>query len=77
MMQEEAPRSSRPALLERLGVAEDPLVGADPVSLLRALASAAGGLVRNPTATAAANVRLLIGLLAAVRAAAGRTVGRG
>ena len=70
------PRSSPPAILERLGVAEDPLIGVDPVSLLRALASAAGGLAKNPKGAAGANVRLMIGLAAAVRAASGRAVGR-
>ena len=36
-------RTSGVAVLDRLGVVEDPLVGADPVSFLRSLASAAGG----------------------------------
>jgi len=59
-----------------LGVSEDPLVGADPVSFLRALAAAGAAMVKNPTGVAAANLRLMIGLATAVRAAAGRTAGR-
>jgi polyhydroxyalkanoate synthase len=62
-------------VLDRLGIAEDPLIGADPVSFLRSLAAAAPALVRNPTAAAAASGRLAIGLAAAVRAAAERAVG--
>ena len=71
-----SPESATRSVLDRLGVAEDPLVGADPVSFLRSLAAAGAALARNPTATAAANARLLIGLAAAVRATAGRAVGR-
>jgi polyhydroxyalkanoate synthase len=58
-----------------LGVAEDPMTGADPVSFLRSLASAGAALVKNPAGAAAANARLAIGLAAAVRATAVRTVG--
>ena len=65
------------AVLDRLGIAEDPLVGADPVSFLRALASVVPALAKNPTGTVAANARMAIGEAAAVRAAAGRSVGRG
>jgi polyhydroxyalkanoate synthase subunit PhaC len=61
--------------LERLGVAEDPMTGADPVSFLRSLGAAGVALVKNPAGTAAANGRMAIGLAAAVRAAAGRAVG--
>jgi polyhydroxyalkanoate synthase len=68
--------SAGPSVLDRLGVAEDPLVGADPVSFLRSLAAAATGVAKNPAGAAAANARLLIGLAAAVRATAGRAVGR-
>ena len=64
------------SVLDRLGVAEDPLVGADPVSFLRSLAAAGTALVRRPTATAAPNARLALGLAAAIRAAAGIAVGR-
>ena len=63
------------SVLDRLGIAEDPLIGADPVALLRSLAAAGGALVKNPAGTAAANGRLAIGLAAAVRAAAGLAVG--
>ena len=70
-----SPESVGRAILDRLGIAEDPLVGADPVSFLRSLAAAVPSLVKNPTATAAASGRSAIGLAAAVRAAAGRAVG--
>ena len=70
-----SPASAGRAVLDALGVAEDPMVGADPVSFLRSLASAGAALVKNPTGTAAANGRMAIGLAAAVRAAAGRAVG--
>ena len=70
-----SPESVGRAVLDALGVAEDPMIGADPVSFLRSLASAGVALVKNPTGTAAANGRLAIGLAAAVRAAAGRAVG--
>ena len=69
------PESVGRAILERLGIAEDPLIGADPVSFLRSLAAAGPGLARNPAGAAAANSRLAIGLAAAVRAAAERAVG--
>ena len=64
------------SVLDRLGVAEDPLVGADPVSFLRSLAAAGAALLVRPTATAAPNARLALGLAAAIRAAAGLVVGR-
>lgn len=64
------------AILDRLGVIEDPLVGADPVSFLRSLAAVAPALTKHPRATAAANGRMVMGLAAAARAAAGRGVGR-
>ena len=48
-----------PAVLDRLGIAEDPLVGADPVSFLRSLAAAGAALAKNPMGTAAANARLI------------------
>ena len=63
------------SVLDRLGIAEDPLTGADPVAFMRSLVAAGGSLVKNPSGTAAANGRLAIGLAAAVRAAAGRAVG--
>jgi len=47
----------------------------DPVSFLRSLVAAGGSLVRNPGGTAAAGGRWTVGLTAAVRAAADRTVG--
>src|SRR5674476_807319 len=60
------------SVLDRLGVAEDPMVGADPVALLRSLAAAGGALVKTPAATAAASGRPPIGRAAATRAAAAR-----
>ncbi|MEO7351058.1 MAG: alpha/beta fold hydrolase [Marmoricola sp.] len=69
-------RTSGVAVLDRLGISEDPLVGADPVSFLRSLAAAAAALARNPTGTAAANARLVLGLASALRATAGRAIGR-
>jgi polyhydroxyalkanoate synthase len=69
------PESVGRPVLDRLGIAEDPLIGADPVSFLRSLAAAVPALVRNPTAAAAAGGRLAIGLAAAARAAAERAVG--
>ena len=69
------PESAARSVLDRLGIAEDPLVGADPVSFLRSLAAAGVGLVKNPAGVAAANARLAIGVAAAVRATAQRTVG--
>jgi polyhydroxyalkanoate synthase len=62
-------------VFDRLGIAEEPLIAADPVSLLRSLVAAGGSLVKNPSGTAAASGRLAIGLAAAVRAAAGIAVG--
>jgi len=70
-----SPESVGRAILERLGVAEDPMTGADPVSFLRSLGAAGVALVKNPAGTVAANSRMAIGLAAAVRAAAGRAVG--
>src|SRR5471030_2839846 len=75
MTQPEASESNVRAVLDSLGVAEDPLVGADPVSFLRSLAAAGVAVVKNPAGAVAANARLAIGLAAAVRAAAGRAVG--
>jgi polyhydroxyalkanoate synthase len=66
---------AKPAILDRLGIAEDPLVGADPVSFLRSLATAGVEIAKNPTGAVAANARLVIGLAAALRAAGGRAVG--
>ncbi len=70
-----SPESAGRAVLDRLGIAEDPLVAADPVSFLRSLAAAGVGLVKHPTGTVAANARAAIGVGAAVRAAAMRAVG--
>jgi polyhydroxyalkanoate synthase len=51
------------------------MAGADPVSFLRSLGAVGAALVKNPTAAAAANARLMIGFAAALRATAGRMVG--
>ncbi len=76
MKPEDSARSAGVAVLDRLGVSEDPMIGADPVSFLRSLASAAAALAKNPGGTAAANARMALGLAAAVRAAADRAIGR-
>lgn len=75
-MSETSPRPATRAVLDRLGVAEDPLVGADPVSFLRSLGAAAVGTAKHPSQTVAANIRMLLGTTSAVRAAAGRAIGR-
>ena len=78
MKPEQSPEPAGQSILERLGIAEDPLVGVDPVSFLRSLAAAGVALVKDPGAAAgvaAANARLAIGSAAAVRASAGRAVG--
>ena len=63
---------------------EDPDVGdiaggliahGDPVSFLRSLAAAGAGVAKNPVGAFAANVRLSIGLSAALRAASVRALG--
>ncbi len=69
-------RTSGVAVLDRLGIVEDPMIGADPVSFMRSLAAAAAALARNPAGAAAANGRLVLGLAAALRATAGRAIGR-
>ncbi len=73
---EEAATPTGRAVLDRLGVSEDPLVGADPVSFVRSLVAAGGGVARHPIGAAAVNARLAIGFLSAVRAAGGRAIGR-
>ena len=70
------PDSAPPSVLDSLGIAEDPMTSADPVSFLRSLGAAAGVLAMNPAATAAASTRLMIGLAAAVRATAERMIGQ-
>jgi polyhydroxyalkanoate synthase len=70
-----APGASR-AVLDRLGVIEDPLVGADPVAFLRSLVAVAPALLKHPTGVAVAQAHLLGGMAGALRAAAGRTIGR-
>jgi hypothetical protein len=68
------PDSAPPSVLDSLGIAEDPMTSADPVSFLRSLGAAAGVLAMNPSATTAASTRLMIGLAAAVRATAERMI---
>jgi polyhydroxyalkanoate synthase subunit PhaC len=63
-------------LLDLLGVAEDPVGSADPVSFLRSLAATGPALLRNPAGVAAANARLMIGWASVARATAARTLGR-
>jgi polyhydroxyalkanoate synthase subunit PhaC len=62
-------------LLEMLGIAEDPIGAADPVSFLRSLAAMGPGLLRNPAGVAAANARLAVGWASAVGATIARTFG--
>jgi polyhydroxyalkanoate synthase len=62
-------------LQEMLGVAEDPMGAADPVSLLRSLAATGPALLRNPAGVAAANARLAVGLASAAAATIARTFG--
>ena len=69
------PETVEPSVLDRLGIAEDPMTGADPVSFLRSLGAAATALVKNPAGVAAANTRLAIGLAAAMRATGERAMG--
>jgi polyhydroxyalkanoate synthase subunit PhaC len=64
-----SPESEEPSILDRLGVSEDPMMAADPVSFLRSLAAGAA-LIRNPAGAIAANARLTIGLAAALGATA-------
>ena len=70
------PRGNGVAVLDRLGIVEDPLTGADPVSFVRSLVAAAAALLRHPVGAGAANARLVLGLASALRATAGRAVGR-
>ena len=74
-MNPERAESEDRSILDRLGIAEDPLVGADPVSFLRSLAAASVALVKNPAGVAAANARMALGSAAAFRAAAERSIG--
>ena len=69
------PEIVEPSVLDRLGIAEDPMTGADPVSFLRSLGAAATALVKNPAGVVAANTRLAIGLAAAMRATGERAMG--
>ncbi len=63
------------SIFDLVGVAENLTVEADPVSFLRALVSAGGGILKNPAGVAAANSRLFFGLVAAAKATAGRAMG--
>ena len=69
------PEIVEPSVLDRLGIAEDPMTGADPVSFVRSLGAAAAALVKNPAGVVAANTRLAIGLAAAMRATGERAMG--
>jgi polyhydroxyalkanoate synthase subunit PhaC len=62
-------------VLDLLGVAEDPLTEVDQVGFAKALALAGLSAALHPGAVVAANVRLAIGSMAAVRAASARAVG--
>ena len=63
------------SLQDLLGIAEDPVVAADPVSFLRSLSSAALATTRNPGAVMNAGMRFAVGAAGAVQGAAGRLVG--
>ena len=41
----QSPESEEPSILDRLGVSEDPMMAADPVSFLRSLAAAGAALL--------------------------------
>jgi polyhydroxyalkanoate synthase subunit PhaC len=62
-------------LLAMLGIAEDPMGAADPVSFLRSLAATGPALLRNPAGVGAANARLAVGWAAAAAATIARTLG--
>jgi polyhydroxyalkanoate synthase len=64
------------SLHDLLGVAEDPLVAADPVSFLRSLGSAALATTRNPGAVANAGMRFAAGTAGALQGAASRLLGK-
>ena len=63
------------SLQDLLGIAEDPLVAADPVSFLRSLGSAALATTRNPGAVMNAGMRFAAGTASALQGAAGRVIG--
>jgi polyhydroxyalkanoate synthase len=65
------------SLQDLLGIAEDPLVAADPVSFLRSLGSAALATTRNPGAVMNAGMRFAAGTASALQGAAGRVIGKG
>jgi polyhydroxyalkanoate synthase len=56
-------------------VAGGPIADGDPVAFLRSLVAAGAGIAKNPVGAFAANVRLSIGLSAALRAASVRALG--
>ena len=65
------------SVLDRLGVAEDPLIGADPVSFLRSLSPRAPtALAPQPATAAPRTCGWCSARVAALRATAGRAVGR-
>lgn len=74
MSPEPTPGPQFPAAEDAPG-AKDAMFSADPMALFRALADAGAALFANPAAVAAANLRMSMGLLAATRAAADRTLG--
>jgi polyhydroxyalkanoate synthase len=69
--------SANGAILDLLGIAEDPLGTADPISLMRALGAATAGTLRHPARTSAAYARWLVGSAGATGAAFARAVGKG
>src|SRR5438552_1822373 len=59
------------SLQDLLGIAEDPLVAADPVSFLQSLGIAALATMRNPAAVMNAGMRFTVGAAGALQGAAG------
>ena len=64
------------ALMDLLGVAEDPAASLDPVSFGRSLMRVGPALLAHPIAVASAQYRLAVGSAAALNATAARMVGR-
>ena len=71
----QGPESERPSVLDRLGIAEDPLVGPTRCRSCARSPRPASALMKNPVAIAAANARLAMGVAAALRASTERAVG--
>ena len=64
------------ALMDLIGVAEDPVASLDPVSFARSLMKVGPALLTHPMATASAQYRLAVGYAASLGATAARVVGK-